>query len=119
MKLLIILVSLFFVLSSIAQEHADAFIVEIQNDKVRVISPKKRDGNIPVIILNKTITKFYGKLATEKKDLQFLSLEPRDQKSLHVSGKDFKNLSFIPLSPPLQEVNLVFGKKAYEVPKQK
>lgn len=108
-----------FSTSSFAQEYADAFVLEVFDEYVKVLSPKKEAKMVSVVLLNKTLSKLYAKVATDDKDLKYMAIEPQKTKSYTISGTDFKKLMFVPLSPTFQEIELVYGRKAYEIPEQK
>jgi hypothetical protein len=101
-----------------AQEHADSFIVEIFSNYVKVISPKKKKKFMSLVILNKTLSNIYGKIATNKKDIKFFSVAMNKHKSIQIKSSN-ELIKFVPLSPTFQEVELLYGVKSYEVPEQK
>lgn len=112
--------SIFFINSnSYSQEYADAFVLEVFDGYVKVLSPVKESKVVSVVLLNKTLSKIYAKVATDKKDLKFISIEAQKTKSYTISGSEFKKLMFVPLSPTFQEIELVYGRKSYEIPEQK
>ena len=101
----------------LSYEQADAFIVKIFDDKVRVLSPKKFDERLTVIIDNKTLTLIKGRLETGRGEfLNFVTVEP--SKSVSVSVKRLKKdrVFFVPLAPPSQKVELKLGNKPYGIP---
>lgn len=115
----ILLILVIFSHSVWAQNHSDAFIIEVFDRYVKVLSPKDKLKNVSIVVLNKTLSPIYGKIATETKDLMFMSVHSQKSKMVSVNGEDYKNLMFIPLAPTFQEIDLVFGRKAYEIPEQK
>jgi TPP-dependent 2-oxoacid decarboxylase len=119
MKTGIFLILLTFSTASFAQQYAEAFVLEIFDNYVKVVSPKKKSKNVSVVLLNKTLSKIYGKVSTTKKDLKFMAIEPKDTKTYSISGSGDSDLMFIPLSPTFQGIELVYGRKAYEIPEQK
>jgi hypothetical protein len=107
-----------FSLSATAQEFADSFIIEVFDRYVKVISPKEKSKSVSIVVLNKTLSKIYGKIATDSKDLKYLSIQPKKTKSIQVGGHN-KKIMFIPFAPTFQEIELVYGRAAYEIPEQK
>ena len=106
---------------SYGYEKPDAFIVKIYDEKVRVLSPAKYDPKLSVIIENKTLVIMKGKLETSSGQvLKFISVAPGKSVSVGVKKVKAEKVYFIPLSPPLQKVELKIGNKPYEIPpKQK
>lgn len=102
-------------------EKPNAFVVKVYDEKVRVLSPTKYDPLLTVVIENKTLTKLKGKIETGSGEvLKFVSISPGKFTSVNVEKLKTQKLYFIPLSPPLQKVELKIGNKPYEIPpKQK
>lgn len=114
LSLLLLIVAGF---QAFAYEQADAFIVKIFDDRVRVLSPKKFDERLTVIIENKTLTLIKGRLETDKGEfLKFVSISPNKSESLNVRRLKTDRLFFVPLAPPSQKVELKLGNKPYEIP---
>ena len=105
-------------LSSIeAYESPDAFIVKVFDEKVRVLSPKKDDPHLSVIIENKTQVTLRGKVETESGGQSALfTLDPHKMTHVKLENLKKERIFFIPLSPPLQKVELKLGNKPYEIP---
>jgi hypothetical protein len=98
-------------------ERPDAFIVKVYDERVRVLSPKSYDKRLAVIIENKTLSLLKGKIQTHLgEDLTFISVGPGKSQSINVKRIKTDRLFFIPLSPPLQKVELKIGNKPYEIP---
>ncbi|MBT7611271.1 MAG: hypothetical protein HN576_16040 [Bacteriovoracaceae bacterium] len=122
MKLSIIFIlSLFSNLSSLhGYEKAEAFMVYLFEDRVKVLSPKNYHKNQSVIIENKTLTKVIGKIRNESgKVLKYVNIRPGEFKSVEVVIAKGHNIYFVPMVPSFQEVILSFGKRSYEVPSKK
>jgi len=108
-------------LSSVhAYEKSDAFIIRAFDDRFKVLAPAVFMPELNVIIENKTMLPLVGKLQT---------LRGRVLKNTHLKSKGFmaeklivkkhERIFFVPLSPPGQEVELIIGKKSYEIPPQR
>lgn len=117
---------LFFLLFSLLNfpafsgEKSEAFLVTIFDRYVKVISPDKSYSQTSIIIENKTLSTIVGKIQKGKSDLHFLTLEPQQTKSFQVKVPTTNEpLLFVPMSPAAQEVQLLIGKKSYEIPPQK
>lgn len=103
--------------NSFAYESPDAFIVKVFNEKVRVLSPKKFDSPMSVIIENKTQVTIKGRVTTESgSSEEFISLDAGKSTSIKLKNLDKEKLFFVPMSPPLQKVELKLGSKPYEIP---
>ena len=111
------LLSTMTTLSVSAYEQADAFIVKIYDEKVRVLSPKKFDEKLTVIVENKTLTLIKGRLETGRGEfLKFVSVAPSKSVSMNVKRLKTDKVFFVPLAPPSQKVELKLGNKPYEIP---
>lgn len=103
--------------SSNAYEKADAFIVKIYDERVRVLSPVKYDPKLNVIIENKTLVDISGKVETGSGEiLAYVTIKPAKAASVNVKKIKDDSVFFIPLSPPSQKVELKLGSKPYEIP---
>jgi len=104
-------------INSLAYESPDAFIVKVFNEKVRVLSPKKFDSPMSVIIENKTQVIIKGRITTESgSSEEFISLDAGKSTSVKLKNLNKEKLFFVPMSPPLQKVELKLGSKPYEIP---
>lgn len=119
LKLLILFVIFQLPQIANAEERSDAFLVKVFDNYVRVISPDKNYTLVSIIIENKTMSKLIGKVIRGKTDLAFLSIDPDKTKSVQVKYLKEEKLLFIPMAPASQEVELIVGKKTYEIPPQK
>jgi hypothetical protein len=105
---------------SYSYENAEAFMVYLLEDRVKVLSPKNYHKNQSVIIQNKTLTKVIGKIRNESgRVLKYVNVLPGEFKSVEVVIAKGQSIYFVPMVPSFQEVILSFGKRSYEVPPQK
>jgi hypothetical protein len=118
-RFLLVILSLFFISFAKAEERSEAFLVKVFDNYVRVVSPDKNYTLVSVIIENKTMSKLIGKISKGKTDLAFLSIDPDKTKSVQVKYSKDEKLIFVPMAPASQEVELIVGKKTYEIPPQK
>jgi hypothetical protein len=101
----------------LSYEKADAFIVKVYDEKVRVLSPTQYDPNLSVIVENKTLLTLKAKVVTEsEQSVRHLSIEPGKSTHVKLQHINKEKIFFIPLSPPLQKVELKLGSKPYEIP---
>lgn len=101
-----------------AYERSRAFHVKVFDKKIKVISPSHNDFNdfedVHLIVENKSLGKLLGKvntfyMAIKSNDFQSISLED-------LGVERGERFFFVPLSPPFQEVELVLGRRSYEIP---
>lgn len=113
----------FLISTSIAiakYEKADAFIVKAYDNRIKVLSPPKYYSGIHVIIENKTLSKFLAQILTrDGKTIGFVSIAPGKFQSIQLNEKSDRDILLIPLSPGFQEIELLAGKKSYEIPPKK
>lgn len=124
-KLIFIFFYFFFSITIHAQERASAFIITAHGDYYKVLGPSElvglsnitKERTVAVIIENKTLSKLVGKIESGKKDqVEFVTIEAGDSKSIDLMLKKDHKYYFYPLSPAFQRVELMIGKKAYEIP---
>jgi hypothetical protein len=115
MKSIIIFVLLFT--EAYAQQRSDSFIIRMFDDKVRIVAPDKRQDQVSLIIENSGLSKVYASLEGRKHIYKVFSLEPNSKKSFQLDEiVKNDNLTILPISPGFQEIPLIFGQKAYEIP---
>ncbi len=108
---------LFFIpLFAQAAENSLAFIVKIQDRSMSVESPEKKKNQFTVIIENQSLSTQIGKFMVKEKNLKFISVESGHSETVEIENKTADSVVFMPVSPAFQEVELLFGKKAYEIP---
>lgn len=108
---------LFFVLGvAHAAPKAETFVVTIQDRSMSVIAPDKRKDLFSVLIENRSLSDQVGKFIVGGKNLKFVSVKSGQTESVEIENKTSANIIFIPISPAFQEVDLIFGKKVYEIP---
>ena len=115
-----LLSSILLLWAVIAHPYAksEAFIITMEDDRVQVLSPPKWHKKMAVIINNNTLIKVVGKLATNVsgKVISYITLWPRTSRGMEVSFSKESKIVFVPMAPPLQELDLIIGNKAYEIP---
>jgi hypothetical protein len=103
-------------LSSWAQVKSENFIVQINDRSVNVLSPEKRKPMFSVLVENRSLSDQLGKFTVDGKNLKFVTVKSGETKAVEIENKTSANVVFTPVSPAFQEVELLFGKKAYEIP---
>ena len=101
-------------------EKADAFIIRVYDKRFKVLAPAKFKKDLNVIIENKTMVPLIGKLQTLKgRVLKNLQLETNGFIAIKLRVEKHERIFFVPLSPAGQEVELIIGRKSYEIPPQR
>jgi len=98
-------------------ESLDGFLITAKDDHFVVVSPENFKDKMEVIIENKTQAKLTGKILLNQKQVKaYVSVLPdKYSKSfIHLRKNDI--LHFVPLIPAFQEVELIVGRKKYEIP---
>ena len=121
MKILIFIFALvvFSIIPVQAEESADAFIVTIKDDNIRVVSPKQKQNSIGLIIKNETFDKITSEIRSDKGVVERFILKPQTSKSFQVSFQGISTLFYVSVAPPFQAVELKFSQRAYEIPEKK
>lgn len=115
MKFLFALFMLFPMLA-LAQVKAETFIIEIQDRSMKVSSPEKKKPFLTVLVENRSLSDQVGKFMVKGKNLKFVSIPSGKSETVEIENKSAGPVYFVPLSPAFQDVELIFGKKAYEIP---
>ena len=107
---------LLFPVLSFAQVKTEGFIVQINDRSMYVLSPQTKRNMFAVIVENKSLSDQIGKFVVGSKILKFVSVKSGKSETVEIENKTSTPVVFIPVSPAFQEVPLLFGKKAYEIP---
>lgn len=99
-----------------AQVKTESFVVQINDRSMYVLSPDKKRTLFSVIVENRSLSDQVGKFMVGSKNLKFVSVQSGKTESVEIENKSSSNVVFVPVSPAFQEVPLIFGKKAYEIP---
>lgn len=99
-----------------AQVKTEGFIVQINDRSMYVLSPDKKKPMYAVIVENRSLSDQVGKFIVGGKILKFVSVKSGKTETVEIENKTDASVVFVPVSPAFQEVPLVFGKKAYEIP---
>lgn len=97
-------------------KETPAFVIQIQDRSMKVTSPAKKSSVLTVLIENRSLSDQVGKFMIKGKNLKFVSVASGKNETTEIQNKDGATVYFVPLSPAFQEVELVFGKKTYEIP---
>ena len=94
----------------------ESFRIQLHDRMIRVEAPAKPTAQYAVIVENLSLSDITGKFSAGGKDLKFISVKTTQTKTLEFIHKGNTPVSFKCLAPGFQEVLLVFGKGAYEIP---
>ena len=109
-----ILLSLFsFYAQSVSNE---AFVIQIHDRSMSVVTPETKRTLFSVIVENRSMSDQVGKFTSNGRNLKFVSVKPGKSETVELENKTSSQVVFVPVSPAFQEVELIFGKKAYEIP---
>ena len=112
--------SLLFLSSvAMAEPKSDTFIIQIHDRSMSVVTPEKRKNVFSVLVENHSLSNQLGKFTVEGKLLKYVSVQSGQTEPVEIENKTASNVVFVPVSPAFQEVELLFGKKAYEIPSKK
>lgn len=114
MKCIFLLLN-FFMLNA---EAVEAFKIQLHDRKMIVESPAKAGSMYAVEIQNLSMNDVIGKFHAAGNDLKFVSVKSSETKSVEFKTNGKNVVHFQPLAPAFQEVELIAGKKTYEIPPQ-
>ncbi len=112
MKFLLLILSL----SAFAAQKSDVFVIQVMDRKMAVLSPEKERKLFSVIVENRSLSDQVGKFEAKGRLLKYVSIPSGKSETVEIENTSGSNVTFVPVSPAFQEVELIFGKKAYEVP---
>jgi hypothetical protein len=119
MKLLVMLNMVMLSLPVLAQVKTETFIIQIQDRSMSVIAPDTRRAIYSVLVENRSLSDQLAKFTVQGKILKYVSVKSGVTEPVEIENKTSANVVFVPVSPAFQEVELIFGKKAYEIPAKK
>ena len=96
----------------------EAFKVELLDRKIRVEAPAKPATQYAVIVDNQSLTDVVGKFHSNGKNLKFINVKAGLTRTVEFRHDGKGVVRFQPLAPAFQEVELIAGKKTYEIPPQ-
>lgn len=99
-----------------AQVKTEGFVIQINDRSMSVLSPAKKRNLFSVIVENRSLSDQVGKFQVAGKTLKHVSVQSGKSEVVEIENKTDTPVLFIPVSPAFQEVPLLFGKKAYEIP---
>ena len=103
-----------------AAKNNESFLVTVGERKISVQSPTTPKQVVTVVVKNDTFDKIVSEIRNGSITLQRFVLEPSGKKgavfTITVDISKAKNLQYVSIAPPFQEVPLSFSKEEYEIP---
>ncbi len=99
-----------------AAPQTEVFIIQVMDRKMTVISPDTQRKLFSVIVENRSLSDQVARFQVKGKLLKYVSIPSGKSESVEIENSSGSPVTFVPVSPAFQEVELTFGKKAYEVP---
>ncbi|HXH74434.1 MAG TPA: hypothetical protein VNJ08_05690 [Bacteriovoracaceae bacterium] len=107
---------IFFPFMVLAESRSDAFIIQINDRSMSVVSPDKLRPLFAVVVENRSLSDQVGKFTIKGKIVKFVSILSGKSETVEIENKSNNSVVFVPVAPAFQDVELKFGKKAYEIP---
>lgn len=104
---------------SVSAAKTETFIIQVMDRKISVISPENERKLFSVIVENRSLSDQVARFESKGKLLKYISIPSGRSESIEIENTAGTPVVFVPVNPAFQEVELIFGKKAYEVPSQK
>lgn len=110
-----------FGLMLISQAYASTenFIIQVKDRTMSIMAPEKKKNTFTVMVENRSLTDQLGKFTVQGQILKYVSVKSGQTEPVEIENKTSASVYFVPVSPAFQEVELIFGKKAYEIPSKK
>ncbi len=99
-----------------AAPKTEVFIIQVMDRKIAVLSPDTERKLFSVIVENRSLSDQVARFQVKGKLLKYISVPAGKSESVEIDNSSGSPVTFVPISPAFQEVELTFGKKAYEVP---
>ena len=102
-----------------AQPTTETFVIKIHDRSMIILCPDKMKKTFTVLVENQSLSDQIGKFTVKGKLLKYVSVKSGLSEPVEIENNSSSNVVFVPVSPAFQEVELIFGKKAYEIPSKK
>ena len=99
--------------------QSEVFVIQVMDRKMSVLSPDKERKLFSVIVENRSLSDQVARFEARGRLLKYISVPSGKSESVEIENTSGAPVTFVPVSPAFQDVELIFGKKAYEVPPQK
>lgn len=118
MKKSIYVLLLSFSVNCFAQ-YSNSFLVEIDERKISVTSPKNKTQIVSIVVTNKTLDSIISEIRSGDKVIKRFTLKESGKEVIQVDASRAENLTYTPIAPAFESVDLIFSKGQYEVPEKK
>jgi hypothetical protein len=98
------------------QTKPETFVVQVSDRSMSINAPEKKRPTFSVLIENRSLSDQVAKFTVQGKILKYVSVKSGQTEAFEIENKTNANVVFVPVSPSFQEAELIFGKKAYEIP---
>jgi Trk K+ transport system NAD-binding subunit len=113
----ILLLALFFKSAQVQSNvKTENFSIQFTEQGVAVRAPEKKRPIYSILIENNSLSNQVAKLSVKDKVLKYISIRANDNSVVEIENTSDSPVVLTPLSPAFQEVELTYGKKAYEIP---
>jgi hypothetical protein len=102
--------------SVFAQVKSEAFLIQINDRSVSVVSPDKANVVFAVLVENRSLSDQVARFTVGGKTIKHISVKSGRSETVEIENKTGAKVVFVPISPAFQDVVLTFGKKAYDIP---
>ncbi len=120
MKNILLIIFILMLQKFTAEAKVDAFFIKFYDTFVQVMSPEVKKKEVPLVLENKTMSKIVGELKGSKGTVfNRIAIPAHGFLSIQIDNQKNEQVFFIPLSPPAQSIELIWGQKTYEIPPRK
>lgn len=105
-----------FISYSVMAQNATPFVIQVNDRSISVNSSEVHRNMFSVIVENRSLSDQIAKFTIQGKIIKYVSVKSGKAETVEIENKSQVPVFFVPVSPAFQEVELIFGKKSYEVP---
>ncbi len=110
---------LLYITHNAFSQFTDSFIVDINDQSIKITSPLKKADVVSIIIKNNTLDKIVSEIKADEKVIKRFVLKAEEKEVFQVKLKGVKRLEYVPVAPPFESADLRFEQKPYEIPEKK
>ncbi|MFP5459440.1 MAG: hypothetical protein ACLGG7_11960 [Bacteriovoracia bacterium] len=103
---------------SLSAAAAEAFKIQVMDRRLVVESPASVGATYSVEVQNRSLNDLMGKFHANGVDLKFVSVKAGASKVVEFKVTPKALVVFQPMAPASQQVELIVGKRTYEIPPQ-
>jgi hypothetical protein len=110
------LICMLLPLLAFAEKKSEAFIIEVRDREMKVVAPEKARPLFSVIVENRSLSDLVARFMVNDKIIKYVAVKSGQSETVEIENKTAATVIFMPVSPAFQDIELRFGKKAYEIP---